>query len=137
MPEIHVYIEVDDLDRALTFYVDGLGLHVERRLRPHWVELAGAQVPIHLLARPVATFESGEHTLAKDFARHWTPVHLDFAVDDLDAALPRALAAGGTLERTHDYPGLWRLAGLADPAGNGVDLIELQERAYDRLADLR
>jgi predicted enzyme related to lactoylglutathione lyase len=57
-------------------------------------------------------------------------------VDDLDAALTRALAAGGTLERTHDYPGLWRLAGLADPAGNGVDLIQMDEGAYDKLAAL-
>ena len=50
--EIHVYIEVDDLELALAFYIDGLGLHERRRLRPHWVELAGAQAPIHLLARP-------------------------------------------------------------------------------------
>jgi len=133
MPEVHVYVEVDDLDRALEFYVGGLGLHEQRRLTPTWVELAGAQAPIHLLARPEPTFESGDHVLHKDFARHWTPVHLDFAVDDLDTALDRALSAGGTLERTVDYPGLWRMAALADPAGNGVDLIQITEGAYDKL----
>ena len=124
-PEIHVYIEVDDLEAALRFYVDGLGLCERRRLRPHWVELSGAQAPIHVLARPAPD---------KDFSRHWTPVHLDFRVSDLDAALERALAAGGTHEGGHDYPGLWRLASLADPAGNGVDLIEMEPGAYERLA---
>ncbi len=125
MTEIHVYIEVDDLPRALAFYLDGLGLRERRRLTERWVELSGAQVPVHLLARPAPE---------KDFSRHWTPVHLDFAVDDLDAAVERALAAGGTLEHRKDQPGLWRLAGLADPAGNGVDLIELVPGAYERLA---
>ena len=89
-----------------------------------WVELAGAQAPIHLLARPGPD---------KDFSRHRTLVHLDFAVDDLDAAVERAIAAGGTHERTDDYPGLWRLAAFADPAGNGVDLIQAEPGAYDKL----
>jgi len=52
MPEVHVYIEIDDLERGVAFYVEGLGLTVRRRLTARWVELAGAQVPIHLLGRP-------------------------------------------------------------------------------------
>src|SRR4051794_20051808 len=99
MPEVHVYIEIDDLDGGVRFYVDGLGLRVLRRLTPRWVELAGAQMPIHLLARPEATFQTGEHVLAKDFARHWTPIHLDIVVDDLEASVDRAVHAGAVLER--------------------------------------
>ena len=99
MPEVHVYIEIDDLERGIAFYVEGLGLSVARRLRPHWVELAGAQMPIHLLARPEPQFKSGEHVLSKDFGRHWTPIHLDFVVDDLDVAVERAVRAGATIER--------------------------------------
>jgi catechol 2,3-dioxygenase-like lactoylglutathione lyase family enzyme len=35
MPEVHVYIEIDDLERGIAFYVEGLGLAVARRLTPH------------------------------------------------------------------------------------------------------
>ena len=35
---------------------------------------------------------------APGHARHWTPVHLDFVVDDLQAAVANAVAAGATLE---------------------------------------
>jgi predicted enzyme related to lactoylglutathione lyase len=132
--EVHVYIEIDDLERGIEFYVDGLGLTVKRRLTERWVELAGAQMPIHLLARPEPEFESGEHVLHKDFSRHWTPVHLDFVVVDLEAAVDRAVKAGATLERRVDHPGLWQLAALADPFGNGFDLITEPEAAYERLS---
>jgi catechol 2,3-dioxygenase-like lactoylglutathione lyase family enzyme len=134
MLEVHVYIEIDDLERGVAFYVDGLGLRELRRLTPRWVELAGAQLPIHLLARPEPAFETGGHVLRKDFGRHWTPVHLDFVVEDLDAAVARAQAAGATLERTVVHEGLWRMAALSDPFGNGLDLIEMGPRGYDALA---
>jgi predicted enzyme related to lactoylglutathione lyase len=133
MAEVHVYIEIDDLERGIAFYVEGLGLSVARRLTARWVELAGAQMPIHLLARPEPRFESGEHVLIKDFGRHWTPIHLDFVVDDLDAAVERAVRAGATIERRVDHPGLWRLVALADPFGHGFDLIEDPEPGYARL----
>jgi predicted enzyme related to lactoylglutathione lyase len=129
--EVHAYIEVSDLETGLAFYVGGLGLHELRRFTPRWVELAGARIPIHLLARPELELSAGAATLRRDFARHWTPVHLDFIVDDLAPAVERALAAGGTLDREivdHRY---WRMANLADPFGNGVDLIEFSEGGYE------
>jgi len=134
MPEVHVYIEIDDLERGIEFYVDGLGLSLKRRLTERWVELAGAQVPVHLLARPEPEFETGEHVLHKEFSRHWTPVHLDFVVSDLEAAVERAVRAGATLERRVDHPGFWQMAALADPFGNGFDLITDPEAAYERLS---
>ncbi len=129
--DVHAYVEVSDLDRALAFYVGGLGLHELRRFTPRWVELAGARIPIHLLARPEPEFVAGAATLQRDYVRHWTPVHLDFVVDDLQTAVGRAVAAGGVLDRDivdHHY---WRMANLADPFGNGVDLIEFVEGGYD------
>jgi catechol 2,3-dioxygenase-like lactoylglutathione lyase family enzyme len=129
--DVHVYVEVSDLDRALAFYVGGLGLRELRRFTPRWVELAGARVPIHLLARPEPEFRAGAATLRRDYLRHWTPVHLDFVVDSLQTAVARAVAAGGVLDRDivdHRY---WRMANLADPFGNGVDLIEFAEGGYE------
>ena len=128
---VHAYVEVSDLDRALAFYVGGLGLREGRRFTSRWVELAGASIPIHLLARPEPEFRIGTATRKRDYARHWTPVHLDFVVEDLETAVDRALAAGGVLDRDivdHHY---WRMANVGDPFGNGVDLIEFAEGGYD------
>src|ERR1700730_14689130 len=47
---VHAYIEVTELPDGIKFYRDGLGLTLKRRLSPTWVELAGANLPIYLLA---------------------------------------------------------------------------------------
>jgi predicted enzyme related to lactoylglutathione lyase len=86
--DVHVYIGVTDLEHGITFYTQGLGLRLRRRLRPNWVELEGASVPVFLLVsnRP------------QDFTGPWT-VHLDFVTDDLDAAVQQAQDAGAVLDR--------------------------------------
>ena len=128
-----VNIDVDDLESATRFYCDGLGLKVGRRF-DGWTELVGAAAPIYLLPKapgtPISPISGGK----RDYARHWTPVHLDFVVSDMRAALARALAAGATLERdvtTHAYG---KLALLADPFGNGFCLMEFTGRGYDAIA---
>ena len=47
---VHAYIEVTELPDGINFYCGGLGLTLKRRLSPTWVELAGANLPIYLLA---------------------------------------------------------------------------------------
>jgi extradiol dioxygenase family protein len=47
---IHAYIEVTDLALGIEFYCDGLGLTQKRQLGSRWLELAGANLPIFLLA---------------------------------------------------------------------------------------
>ena len=46
--DVHVYIGVTDLEHGIAFYTQGIGLRLRRRLRPNWVELEGASVPIFL-----------------------------------------------------------------------------------------
>ena len=77
--DVHAYIGVTDLEHGIAFYTQGIGLRFRRRLRPNWVELEGASVPIFLLVshRP------------RDFAGPWT-MHLDFVTADLDAAVQQA-----------------------------------------------
>ncbi|MCZ6758827.1 MAG: VOC family protein [Gemmatimonadetes bacterium] len=123
--ELEITIDVDDLDRAVEFYCGGLGLTLVER-NPEWarVELNGQ---IFWLCR----FAAGPHgNVDRDFRRHWTPIHLDFIVDDVDKAVDRALAAGGRLDgeirRKQPEPIGCRsdVANLSDPAGNGVDLLQ-------------
>ena len=60
--------------------------------------MSGAQAPIYLLEKAADTPAAGATRQPRDYARHWTPVHLDVVVDDVDAAVTRAVAAGARLE---------------------------------------
>jgi catechol 2,3-dioxygenase-like lactoylglutathione lyase family enzyme len=129
---ILVNVDVDDLEKGTRFYCDGLGLRVGRRF-DSWVELVGAEAPIYLLPKPSGSSVSPVTTEKRDYARHWTPVHLDFVVSDIRAAMKRALGAGATLEQdvtTHAYG---KLALMADPFGNGFCLLEFTGRGYDEI----
>jgi predicted enzyme related to lactoylglutathione lyase len=131
MIPVHAYIEVASLEDGIAFYCDGLGLALKRRLSPSWVELQGADLPIFLLGNRAPVTELGAARRKRDFARHWTPVHLDFIVPDLDAAVARLLALGATLDRDIQTREYGRMANMADPFGNGFDLIEFSGPGYD------
>jgi predicted enzyme related to lactoylglutathione lyase len=129
-----INIDVDDLDRAVTFYTTAFGLEVGRRFGAFAVELTGGTAPIYLLAKAAGTLASPASDARRRYARHWTPVHLDFVVPDLDAAVKAALSAGATLEgepATHKWG---KIAHLADPFGHGLCLIEFLGRGYDEIA---
>jgi predicted enzyme related to lactoylglutathione lyase len=135
MPGLRVCIDVDDLDDGLSFYSRALGLTAGRRYGEEWVELLGAPCSIDLLAKPpgTAAFPTGTRAL-RAYERHWTPVHLDFVVEDLDAAVRRAVAASAKLERDIEVKPWGRLAVLADPFGHGFCLLEFKGRGYDEVA---
>ncbi|HEX9048962.1 MAG TPA: VOC family protein [Anaeromyxobacter sp.] len=134
MTGLRVCIDVDDLDRALAFYTRALGLSAGRRQGDAWAELTGAPVPIDLLAKPpgTAALPTGTRAL-RDYERHWTPLHLDVVVDDLDAAVLRATGAGAKLERAPETRPWGRIALLSDPFGHGFCLLELRGRGYDEV----
>lgn len=128
-------IDVDDLKRATDFYCSALGLTVGRRFGAGGVELLGSSSQIYLLQKDSGSPATAASVGRRDYSRHWTPVHLDFVVPDLDEALRRAVAAGATLEgeaRTHKWG---RIAVLADPFGHGFCLIQFLGRGYDEIAD--
>ena len=127
-------IDVDDLDRAETFYVQALGLAVGRRFGNGGVELLGASSPIYLLRKEAGSAAGATTPAIRDYRRHWTPVHLDFVVPDLDAALARAREAGAMLEGEVRTASWGRIAVLADPFGHGLCLIEFLNRGYDEIA---
>jgi predicted enzyme related to lactoylglutathione lyase len=128
-----VNIDVEDLERATAFYCDGLGLRVGRRF-DGWIELIGESSPIYLLPKQTGTAVSPRSDQKRDYGRHWTPVHLDFVVRDIDEALARAKAAGATVERETQQHAYGRIALLADPFGNGFCLLQFTGRGYDEIA---
>jgi len=127
-------IDVDDLARAEAFYVRALGLEVGRRFGENGVELVGASSPIYLLRKAVGSAAGDATTQTRDYRRHWTPVHLDFVVADLQTALARAREAGAILEGDVRTAAWGRIATLADPFGHGFCLIEFLNRGYDEIA---
>lgn len=133
--ELRACIDVDDLDKAIAFYTQTLGLKLGRRLGSDWAELLGATSPIDLLANPAGSPASPNGALARDYRRHWTPVHLDFTVIGLEEVVRRAQAAGATLERAIQEREWGRMANLADPFGHGFCLLEFKGRGYDTLLE--
>ena len=134
MPQLIVNIDVDDLAEAVRFYTSALGLRVGRRFGDGGVELVGAEAPIYLLAAPAGSAPVRGARVTRGYSRHWTPVHLDFAVEDLEAAVRRAEAAGAKVEVPIAQRRWGRLAVLADPFGHGLCLLQFQGRGYDEIA---
>lgn len=133
--QLLINIDVDDLDRAIAFYQRGLGLHLNRRLFAGSVaEMQGAVAPIYLVAKPAGSSASPQACLPRDYRRHWTPVHLDFVVEDLESAAHAALAAGAKLEGEIAAFSWGKLATMCDPFGHGFCLLQFVGRGYDEQA---
>ncbi|MES2323835.1 MAG: VOC family protein [Pseudomonadota bacterium] len=133
--ELVINIDVDDLEKGIAFYTDGLGLRLKRTLFDGAVaELDGAASVIQLLRKPAGSPINPAGTQVRDYARHWTPVHIDFCVDDIAAAVERARHAGARLERGIDTYAWGRIASMSDPFGHGLCLLQLTRCGDDAAA---
>lgn len=129
-----INIDVADRARAEAFYCAAFGLRPARRFGDGGVELLGAQAPLYLLAKADGSADSLAPDAVRDYARHWTPLHLDFVVDDLDAAIARVVAAGATREGETRTANWGRIAQFADPFGHGFCVLQFLNRGYDEIA---
>ena len=108
----HVWFWVGDMDRAVAFYRDALGLEVGRRHGDEWAELDAGPIRIGLHGA-----REGRPT-----PHGGTAV---FRVDDLDVA-KASLQQRGVVFEEHlgEVPGIARYASFDDPDGNSMQLIE-------------
>lgn len=126
-----VNIDVPDLAPAIDFYCAALGLTLIRIIEDDVAELAGASSLIYLLQHPEGSCPVSTLSLARDYSRHWTPVHLDFVVDDLAQAAKRATDAGAIREgECIEWKGS-KCISFSDPFGHGFCLIEFAGTTYD------
>lgn len=130
--KIIVNIDVPELEAAIRFYTAALGLTHTRTLDDDVAELSGAAATIYLLKKSGGTPAVHTPPVARDYSRHWTPVHFDLVVDDVDAAVSRAIAAGAVRETGHvDWRGS-RCVSLGDPFGHGFCFIQFERNeTYD------
>ena len=127
-----INIDVPDLPAAEALYTRAFGLSAGRRFGSGGVELLGAQAPIYVLQNAAGTTAAAD--MRRDYARHWTPVHLDVVVDHLEPALARALDAGLVQESDIRDANWGRIVRLADPWGHGWCLLQFVNRGYDEIA---
>jgi len=129
--KIIINIDVPALEPAIRFYSAALGLRHARTLDDDVAELTGADATIYLLQKAAGTPAVKSPAIARAYERHWTPVHFDLVVADVDSAARRALAAGAKAETGHvDWKGS-RCVSFSDPFGHGFCLIQFERGTYD------
>ena len=130
--EALINIDVPDLEAAIEFYQRATELRLGRRLFQGAVaELTGASVRIFLLEKEAGSSATPVTSLPRDYRRHWTPVHLDLVVPDVEAATRKAIAAGATLEGPIQSHAWGRLVSFSDPFGHGFCLLQWTRGGYD------
>lgn len=132
----HVGIAVDDIDAALAFYTDALGLEVEatedvpsQGVRAHFVRVGSAA--LELLE---ATTE--ESPVRRFVSRRGAGIHhVTLRVDDLPAALARLKARGVRLvDETPREGAEGALVAFVHPAAAHGVLVELKQERSARSA---
>jgi predicted enzyme related to lactoylglutathione lyase len=112
-PLDHVYYWTTDMDRAVTFYEDVVGLRLIRRDGSSWAEFdAGAiRFALHGAAEERPQVPGGATAV--------------FRVNDLDAVRGALAARGAELdEHVGEVEGFARFVSFRDPDGNPVQIIE-------------
>ena len=125
--KVIINIDVPELEPAIEFYTRALGLTHSRTLDDDTAELTGASATIYLLQKAPGTPAAKVPPIDRAYVRHWTPVHFDLVVPDVDAAANRAFAAGAKQETGHiDWHGS-RCMSFSDPFGHGFCLIQFEK----------
>ena len=109
----HVVVDCADVERLATFWTAMLAVDVAFRWNQYVMLKAAADGQPALAFQQVPEQKTGKNR-----------VHLDFFVDDLDAAQARTEALGGTRVHDVEQDGV-RVRVMADPEGNELCLVKL------------
>jgi catechol 2,3-dioxygenase-like lactoylglutathione lyase family enzyme len=106
----HVYYWTGDMDRAVAFYTDVVGLELVRRSGDQWAEFDAGPVRLALHGTNDTVPPSGT---------------VVFRTDDLDGARLRLEASGAVFDdHVGEVEGFARFATFRDPDQNPVQVIE-------------
>ena len=127
-----VNVDVPELAPAIEFYTAALGLKHSRTLDSDVAELTGASATLYLMQKDAATAAVRSPLIDRDYGRHWTPVHFDLVVPDVNAAAARAVAAGAKQETACVIWRGSRCISFGDPFGHGFCFIQFERNeTYD------
>ena len=119
MKYLHTMVRVNDLDAALDFYCNKLGLEELRR-----IDVESARFSLIFLAAP------GDSDAQVELTHNWDPEkleggrnfgHLAYEVDDIYALCQRLMDHGVTINRP---PRDGRMAFIRSPDGISVELLQ-------------
>lgn len=125
--KITVSVDVPSLDEGLRFFGDAFRFVETSRPHPGYAVLTAGDTTIGLLAKPAGSAPAPGSADVRTYERHWTPVHVDFRVEDFDATLARALKAGARSEQVHCVPDYPPVAFCSDPFGHGFCIVGLEK----------
>ena len=120
---IHVSIDVPDLSMGLRFYDRVFGFAETARPFPTMAVLDARNATICLHEKPAGTRPTPAADVVRGYHRHWTPVHLDLHVAELDPVLALIRQEGGQIEREFRTEGPKPVAFCADRFGHGFCVI--------------
>ena len=121
---VSISIDVPNLTDAIRFYTSAFGFTESSAPVPAVAVLRAGTTKICLLEKRAGTRASTHTEETRRYERHWTPVHLDIHVDDLEAALARALDSGAKREQVFENAKHGSAAFCSDPFGHGICLIQ-------------
>lgn len=122
-PTVHVSIDVPVLEQGLRFYREVFGFVETARPFAAMAILDANNVTVCIHEKTAGTKSASEGDATRHYDRHWTPVHLDLHVADLDAVLAKVRAEGGTVEMEFRDQGPKPVGFCCDPFGNGFCVI--------------
>jgi catechol 2,3-dioxygenase-like lactoylglutathione lyase family enzyme len=118
-----VTIDVPQLEEGLRFYRDGLGFSEIARPVATYAVLKCGHSQIGLIEKAAGSKPAKGSDDVRRYERHWTPVHIDFHVDDFEAFLAKTVNAGAKCEQKFEVSGRPPIAFCSDPFGNGFCVI--------------
>ena len=124
MAEVSISVDVSDMEKAILFYTHALDC-TELRAGSDTTKLSSDNVNIFLLKKDPQSNPLIIGTSSRNYDRHWTPVHLDFNVSEIDKVVALIQEFGGVHEGSES--GDWgAVAFCADPFGNGFCLCQIE-----------
>jgi uncharacterized glyoxalase superfamily protein PhnB len=129
MKSLSVSVDVPSLEDGVAFYSQAFGFEKVAAPVPGVAVLRAGEATLCLLEKAAGTAPSPATSERRRYERHWTPVHLDVHVEDLRAALARAVKAGAQQEQLFENAEHGSAAFCSDPFGHGFCLIEERRAA--------
>lgn len=124
MHRVAISVDVPHLAEGVRFYTQAFGFSKAAEPVPGVAVLRAGTVSICLLEKAAGTKASVSTQETRRYERHWTPVHLDIHVDNLQQALARAVEAGARTEQIFEDAEHGSAAFCSDPFGHGFCLIQ-------------